>query len=158
MRRINGVLGVLALAFMATLLFGSTASAAPAPAPAPVAVESAAEPVAEPTAQVAADYCELYAAPPTKFGANVISSYGRQTCYGNYGPQRISVELERSRWFGWEVVGSCRTAWTNEQITHCTTGSYTCTGQYEYRTRSFGEARSGAFTGTRYSSIVTIGC
>jgi len=148
-RRINGVLGVLALAFMATLLFGSTASAAPAPAPAPVA---------ESTAEVAADYCQVDSAVPLKFGANVISSYGRQTCYGDYHPQRITVQLERSRWYGWEEVGRCQTQWTNEAITHCSTGSYICTGQYEYRTRVLGEARSGAVSRYVYSSIVTIGC
>jgi hypothetical protein len=150
-RKINRVLGVLALAFMA-LLLGSTASAAPAPAPAPI------ESVAGSTAQVDADYCQIDAAVPTKFGANVISSYGRQTCFGDYHPQRILVLLERSRWFGWEEVARCRTEWTNDAITHCTTGSFICSGQYEYQTRVLGEARSGAVSRYVTSRVVTIGC
>jgi hypothetical protein len=151
-RTIKGVLGVLALTIMAALLLGAPASAAPAPAP--VAVESAAEPEAE----VDADYCDIDAPVPLKFGSNVISGYGRQTCYGAYQPQQVKAWLQRSRWYGWENVASCETSWTNDQVAHCSTGSFTCTGQYEYRTLVQGLARSGSVSAYLPSSVVTIGC
>lgn len=145
-RGIRGAIVLVAAVFMALAL------SAPATAE-PLGNAGGAESSVAPFA----DYCEVRAGRPTKFG-DAISSYGWQRCEGDYQAHRITVELLRWNGIVWDTRALCVDGWSTNSTVGCGTPGTPCTGQTWWKTLSRGEARWGSEGRNVYSPEVYFSC
>ncbi|WP_167582690.1 hypothetical protein [Kineococcus rubinsiae] len=94
--------------------------------------------------------CTVYASDPRKAGI-FIDGDGSQFCSGaGYAPQRFTVSVQRSRWYGWQGMHSQSSSWSSSSFSELYGVGYDCSGDgtYTYRIVTTGKAAGGTSTGS----------
>lgn len=91
--------------------------------------------------------CTVYASDPDHNGT-YLSGHGWQSCSGSgYTPAKVDVQIQRSRWYGWETVSSASGNWEYDNWQELW-DYYECagTGTHDFRVVATGYAQFGAYS------------
>lgn len=92
--------------------------------------------------------CTVYSSDPRKSGV-FVEGDGSQFCSGTgYAATKITVRLQRSRWYGWQTMRTESTSWGSARFLELVDVAYDCSGDgtYTYRMVTTGYANGGAYS------------
>lgn len=108
-------------------------------------------PRAQRYATAASWVCTVYSSDPRKSGI-FLEGDGSQFCSGaGFAATKITVKVQRSRWYGWQTVRTQITSWSSASFRELVDVAYDCSGDgtYTYRIVTTGYAN-----GVTYSQSV----
>lgn len=102
--------------------------------------------------------CSGQAQPPVG-QSGIVRANGFQSCTngGDWRPQRVVVQIQRLRWFGWQTVATEDSGYVLDPFVE-RTAFYKClgTGRYTYRTLATGYVANGAGRSGPLASAITL--
>lgn len=92
--------------------------------------------------------CTVYASDPRRSDV-FIEGDGSQFCSGSgYAATKITVKVQRHRWYGWQTMRSQSTGWSSSGFIELVDVAYDCSGDgtYTYRIVTTGYANGGLYS------------